>query len=1189
MQLIHYCKKVLKIRQFFASKLFLVMKLTILILILACVQVFAKVSAQKINLSVKNAPLTKVLDNIHRQSGYSIFYDKELVRKVTDVSVEIKNAIVETALNEVLKDKPLTWSIVDQTIVIKQKETPKSDVASPIETPPPPIIITGRVTNAKREPLPGVSIFIKGTTNGTIADAGGNFRLQITVNDKTLVFSSVGMKKKEVVIAGRTIINVVMEEEMATLEEVSVISTGYQKIKPEQSTGSISTIQLKDYDSRINTTDFLLGLQNKIPGLLIDNDITFEGNSLFQIRGISTIFGNKQPLIVMDGFPTELTLDKIDPNEIESVTVLKDAAAATIYGSRSSNGVIVIERKKAKAGKVNVTFRTTASFRPKENYDRYRWDKDASNTVINADKIFLANTSSMGWYLMTNPNYSDVYYNTPSAQIMAHWRSSSSPISLAERDKELTELGSYNNTKDYSRLFLRTATTQTYNLGISGGNENALYYITANYINNAASQIKNDYNQFHLSGRTMLKFSKRLSMDLTTDFQKQNVNSVPVPDIHSFYPYEHFQDADGNPLATYSGSYGNSYSNSNLLSKGLLDNLYYPLEEINEVSNKTTTLNDRITANFRYDIGNGFNLNFGGVYEVTRTDQNHLASVNSAEVRQYINRYTVYDAINKRYTSLVPTGAYLRQQTASNESYTLRAQLNYDKKITQDHSLNLIVGSEIRDVLEKSSAESYFGYDDQTLIFQPLDFTVIQAFSPSYARNNKVLSYADLFSIGYSDNRFVSLYSNLVYSYKSKYSLTGSIRIDQSNLFGTDPKYQYKPLWSVGALWNIHKENFMQNMNWAKSIKLRTAYGFNGNVAKNSLPQVIAVSGLTNSLSSSYTLSMLSLLSFANSGLRWEQTNNFNIGMDYELFKGISGSIDYYTKKSTDVLANNKIDATKGGISAIINRASIRNNGFEFKLDADWITTKKFNWNTGLVFAHNGSKVLDVYNTNIASSTTSSYKYVYGSNANYLKGYAVGAIFAYRYAGIDAQGNPLIYDKDGNARKFFTGTDNGVKDVVYMGSSIPTFNLGLSNRVDVGNFYFYCMVNYFGGFKIRVPVPFARDKQPLEGANNYWKVAGDELISDILPAIGNTYYSYLQYTDRYIVNGAYMTLSDLTASYAFRNSKWLKKEGIRCEVRGQASNILTVAFNKYNFSKATGSYEKSYLTPTYTIALSFNF
>ncbi len=1139
--------------------------------------------AQSEKITIKKeamVSLTEVFDLIKEQTNYTFIHKSNLFDGIPPVQIKKGVITVKQLLEESLAGTNFTYKLSKGNSIIIKIRQPVPDI--------PLIKVEGRVTDKDNNPLPGATVLIKGRFKGTTTDAKGNYAIKVP-EGSVLVFSFIGYQTQEITVSVEdTEINVVMEQKAAELGEVSVISTGYQKIKPEQSTGSVATMRVKEYNSRINTTDFLTGLENRIPGLLINNDVEFEGNSLFQIRGISTINGNKDPLIVIDGYPTELSLDMINPNEIESVTVLKDAAAATIYGARSSNGVIVIERKKAKAGKSVVNFRATASFTPKENYDRYRWDKDASSTSIDYEKTYNQNISPILWSFYFNRlGRGGRFINSPPYIILL--KEAAGVITPTEAEQQLAALSSYNNANDYKRLFLRTAVTQTYNLDISGGNEKVLYYLTANYNDHNASEIKNDNSSFKLSGRLMAKFSDRFSLELTTDIQQTKKTSVPIPDINGIYSYERFEDEEGNPLPIVNGSRINPNYNDVVMSLGLLDNLYYPLQEINEVSTKTNDLNNRITANFRYNIGNGFNLNFGGVYETSRTDTKHLATENSSEVRQYMNLYAESDGAGG-FIFNIPQGGFLKQTNANKESYTLRAQLNYDKQINENHSLNLILGGEIRDVLGKLNSSAYFGYNDQTLLHQAVDYTILNrtySILASNFANNPVLLYDFLFNQRYTDNRYVSLYSNVVYAYKGKYSFTGSIRIDQSNLFGTNRKYRYKPLWSVGAAWNIHKENFMQDMDWVKSLKFRVAYGFNGNVAKNALPQVIAQAGLSNFYLGS---PMLSLMSFGNSGLRWEQTQNFNIGLDYTIFKNISGSIDYYLKKSTDILANNQIDASKGGAYAVINQASIRNSGLEVSLHADWITRKDFNWNSGLVFSHNRSKVLEVYNeaANLESSNTGfAFILSAGSNANYMEGYAVGTLFDHRYAGLDSSGKILVYNKDGEIIPFSQAT---LGDVDYAGTSIPSFSLGVSNRVDIGNFYAYCMINFYGGFKVRVPVPDPSTKRPLEGAGNFWKEAGDEADPDVLPSLFDGYASELAYTDKYTVNGAYLTLSDLTVSYSFRDSQLVKKTGItNLEVRLQASNLYTVGLNKYNYSKATGSYAKSYLTPTYTIGLYVNF
>jgi TonB-linked SusC/RagA family outer membrane protein len=1199
------------------------MKLFAFFLFVTLISAHAEGTAQSITLSAKDMPVKQVFAAIEQQTGYVVFYRQNQLEKTRPVTVTVSNIPLKSFLDIVLRQQQLDFKIEDKTIVLsaraagfaRQKQNVAGEFVA-VEAAPPLII---RVTDSLGNPVENATVYLRvgNTTQVETTDKFGVCKLTAkegdVINIRLVGYEMRTIQVKKAMLSEGTL-TVALKQVISKLEDVEItVNTGYQRIRPEQSTGAIAQLSTKEYESRVST-DFLDGLVNKLPGLMINNNVQFTSTdingvqtsrSLFNIRGISTMSANQNPLIVIDGFPTELTMDMIDPNEIKSVTILKDAAAATIYGVRASNGVIVIERKQAAIGKPRFSFRATAATTPKENYSRYRWEPNSSAVVTNYERnLYGTSVNADTWSnLITKTTISGVPF-APVYYIMA--QSAAKIITPNQADKSFADLANYNNATDYSKLFERSALTQTYNMDISGGNPNALYYITANYTGNKLTQIKNDNNRILLSGRTTLKFSSRLSLELTTDYQEEHYNAAPVPGISSVYPYEHFEDVNGKPSAIALGSGGNPYYNNILMSKGLADNLYYPLTDVNEVGNKTHTINDRIAARFDYLIGSGFDLTFGGIYETSRTDTRHLASGQSSEAKQYANSYVTLNADGTLNFNM-PLGGFLQQEADNTSSYTVRTQLNYNKKIGKFHSINAIVGAEVRDVITSSNVASYFGYNDQTLLQQPINYaglvngTIVGAFISTRTLNNN--NYSNYFNQQYAEDRYLSGYTNIVYSYKNTYSLTGSIRIDQSNLFGTNPKYKYKPLWSVGTAWNINKENFMRDVSWVKLLKLRAAYGFNGNVAKMSLPQVIAQYTI-NSYTSPGS-SALKLLSYANSSLRWEQTNNFNIGLDYTLIKNISGSIDYYTKKSTDLLGNSLIDPTIGVSPSLINKASINNSGIEFSLHADWIATKNLNWNTGIVLARNTSKVLNVYHNNINNSNYNAFAPQNANLFGYVQGYPVGALFAYRSAGLDSTGNPLLKSTSGkfySTQHISTTVDNAIANsmgsdtaglVRYMGSSIPTINIGLSNRVDIGNFYIYCMVNYYGGFKVVVPRPNPSALRPLVGAGNYWKQAGDEKTTDVMALIGNNYANSgnaYKYADNYVVNGDYLTLGDLTLSYSLDRTKFIRNTGFtHFEVKMQTSNIWTVGLNKYNYSMATGTYAKKYLTPTYTFGIFTNF
>lgn len=1140
-----------------------------------------------VSLELRDARIGEVFSAIERQTEFRFAFSRTVKNIDKTFDLTYHDVTLKRVLEYISAEARLSFRRVDRTITVQKQMLPPQQTVLPARPEPTNlparVTVSGSVTGTDGIGLPGVNVLEKGTINGTTTDVNGNYRINVSDN-AVLVFSFIGYAVEERAVNEQAVIDVLMIESIAQLDEV-VITTGYQKINPEQSTGSVTVLKAREFESQVNN-DILAGLESRIPGLMINNDVSFTSTvdgetasrSLFNIRGISTISGSQDPLIVVDGFPTELTLDMINPNEIESITVLKDAAAATIYGVRASNGVIVIERKKAKEGKLKIQYRTNIDVTPKENYSRYEYASNASALAV--DYIRALNTSVDSLAYKSFYSYAGRYNEDPVYYILAMQAGDIIPESTAE--EALAALEKYDNTQDYERLFLRNAITQNHNLNVSGGSDNILYYLTLNHVRNRLSQIKNDDERTSISIRTDLKFSKRLSLQLTSMYMESDANSAPIPDVNTAYRFERYADEDGNALPITSGSVINPYYNTYIMSLGLQDHLYYPLIDAYHINDHAHTVNNRINANFRYDIGKGLNFALGGIYERSRADNAYYADEQSTEVRQVINNFTTVNA-DGTLTYNIPVGAFLNETTAITNTYTLRAQLNYNTNIRENHSVDAILGGEVRRILTEGSSWAYYGYNKQNLLQQAVDYSELEDYFVSELLGSQSLSYP--FSKSYQEDRFLSVYANVVYSFRNTYSLTGSFRIDQSNLFGTNPKYRYKPLWSAGAAWNVHKEYFMSDVDWLTNLKLRVAYGFNGNVAKNSLPEVIAASYLNTDVSPS--AAALELYSLANSTLRWEQTSNFNVGLDFGLSEHINGAVDIYTKRSTDVLNKTRIDPTYGSGSSLLNEASIINKGFEFNLQADWISTLNFNWNTGLIFSRNSSEVLDVYeysDDNLPNEL---------NTRGYVPGYPIGAMFVFRDGGLNDAGYPVVLDEEGAgyATTDLSTTTEGL--TYYVGSSIPTMNLGLSNRIDIGNFYVFVMMGYYGGFKVQVPR--IRPGDPVVGSDNYWKEPGDEATTDIVGIEANSFYlthHIYDNLDKYVVNGDYVTLKTITASYNFHhnNFDFLEKSGIEnFELKIQASNIFTVGLNKYNYSPATGDYYKKFLTPTYTASALINF
>lgn len=1016
-----------------------------------------------------------------------------------------------------------------------------------------------------------------------VTDENGKINLPKLPSETLIKFSAVGyntmnLKFSQILKNGGKVTLTTAEN---TLNGVDVISNGYTTIRKEQSTGATSTITTKAFESRINL-NVLDGLQNRIPGLQINNDIQYKGNPILQIRGISTLTANANPLIVVDGYPTELTLSAINPNEIKSITVLRDAASAAIYGVRAANGVIVIERKKAEIGKPNFTFISTVSITPKEDYSTYRYANSKANVDYELVDPYIPSIRGINTMLgRSNPI-------TPVTFLL--FQKELGNITESELNSKLDSLRSYNNADDFSRLFQRTAVTQQYNLQMSGGNDKATYFLSGNYMRNATNNKTENNQNFVLSSRGTYKISEKLFTSLSMDLTQSNSESGVIPSLAGFFPFEQFADQQGKPLPTFYNSTTNPLYNAARLKEGFMDNMYYPLSELNLVHNNNKGLNNKILGDIIYSVLPSLKLKVGGVYERNSNEFKHFAEENSAEARRLFNAYVKPNDDASGFVYNLPKGGILRKTNTNMSSYTLRAQFMFDKKITPKSELNFVLGGEMRKQVISGSTSSIYGYNDQTLLQSPVNLSSLtsQAWYSQYFTRNSILdSYSGLFNESFTDDRFISSFGNGIYTYLDRYSLSGSFRIDQTNLFGTDPKFRYKPLWSFGFSWNAKKEKFLKDIDFVDDARIRASYGHNGNISKNSIPNLIAA--YTTNIRTIPTITALSLSSLGNPSLRWEDTENTNIGLNLSLFKRINIALDYYNKYGKDILGNAPLDPTKGNSSAILNASTLRNTGIELKLDIDWIKKTVYNgfsWNSGIVLSRNTNKVISVFNQSGLLSTS----YVDGSQL-FIKGYPIAPIFSYQYTGLNSSGIPEILDQNGTKKTLTYGNDQGLKDIQYLGSAIPTINGGWSNRLDFGPFYVFCMIDYFGGFKTRVSPLFPSAVRPLKGAENFFREAGDETKTDIL-GVGdytaegyNEGYTVYQYANKFTVRGDYFVLRDVTLSYTLPNQK-SKKLGLNSiELKFQASNIYTFGLNKYNYSIATGDFARTRLVPTFTLGV----
>lgn len=1153
-----FCFPVLQNKVF--QKALLVMKLSVILILVGCLQLSAKTSAQKITISAKNEQMEKVLKEIQKQSGYDFVYLLDVLQKAHPVNLNIKNADVESALNKCFYNQPLTYSIIQNVVIIKELP-PKQEQSNTEVVEVANLDVRGKVVDENGAPVIA-TVTVRGTNNASSTNENGDFELKNVEENAVLMITGVSIETVSVKVSGKSFLNITVQTRFTKGEEV-IISTGYQNLKKSQLTGAYSTLNSKDYLQNVPVKgNIVQNMEGKIPGLMLNLNqsraVWQDGanTSPFTIRGVSTFSAIKKPLIVLNGYPTEIDIASIDPYDIETITVLKDAAAASIYGVRASNGVVVITTKKGKVGKPVFQFTTALSFSPKPNYKKLdllsgRGFVDFEHAVSLNDIQY--NYLTKDYLDMSNGTYSPIFGIADDLL--------NGVITQNQANRMFDSLGNYDNTNDYKKLFLQNPFIQNYDFNVSGGGNNSTYFLGVNHLSDQGLDKFSGYNKSNVNYNGSFDFSKRISLDVQTIYTNIKGKSVPIPDYMSLKPYQRFLDESGKDVPTYfspasfdyfgmGDSYGtlSAAQNQRNIAMGLYDQNYYPIKEMEENSSKTNGDIYRMQGNLKAKIVNGLNLELGGVFERESVSLTRIASENAYTTRIMLNYFAVPDPISERPIFQIPQGGVKKTINSYINSYTLRAQLTYNKKVGDKHDFSFLAGAEQRKITTAGSINTTFGYVDRTLSIKPTDLTLLgnQSYYPGFADQIVPLSgygifdqtmFGDpFFEETYTDNRFLSNYANGAYTFNNKYILTGSLRIDQSNLFGTDPKFRYTPLWSAGAAWNVSEESFLQPLDWINNLKLRIAAGYNGNIIKGSGPYNILNSSVNTYLANP-TIGYY-IRTPRNNELRWEKTFNFNSGVDFSLFNNrLSGSVDYYIKRGEDIFSAVESDPTFGFSNLYTNNASIQNKGLDVMLSSTIINGKRFQWQTQLTGSFNQSKVLKIRN-----KWNGIYMFTRAGGVENIEGHPMNSVLTLDYAGLNEFGQPLVRNEKGELVVVgYNEPDISFDALHFAGVNDPRYAIGFNNQFTSGSFSLSVLLMYYGGHVGLVRPPVVFDYRPTSQMAQFWQQPGDEKITDI-PGFSN-YGSPGYFNNNGYVNGQkfvrkfdYIAVRDITLTYNVKNA-----------------------------------------------------
>ena len=1059
------------------------------------------------------------------------------------------------------------------------------------------IDLYGSVLNAKDQmSLRGATIQIKIQGVITSANDNGDFKLHSKENKGILLISFIGYKPQNVVFDESTILplKIFLTENSKSLNEVNIISNGYQQLAKERSTGSFDQIdnKLLNRSASDNILDRLDGIASglRFNGQASTSIATTSATRHLgiNIRGVSTLSGNvsTDPLIVLDNFPYEGNLNNINPNDIESITILKDAAAASIWGARSGNGVIVITTKKGRKNqKMSVELNSTVTFQNKPNlfYDR--------NFLPSSDYIPLETSLFKQGYF--DPYVTDNYYWSPVSPVVDLLAATQAgTITQDQANVQINLLKNQDVRNDYEKYIYHSSVNQKYSIGLRGGSEQNAYTMSVGYVKNQDPMVRNGFDRLTVNAENTYSPVNNLSITLGANYSRNTTDlnnslyygsgiSVGSP-VQGIYPYAKFADANDNPLAIVK-DYRASYVNS-ATSNGFLDWSYKPLNELTLGDNNTTVSDLVFRVNATYKFLKHWNVSLQYQNENQEVDNRNYQSQDTYATRNLINEFTVIKP-GASPTYQVPLGGMLNLTNNELTSNNARGQLNYNQTFNGKHDFTGLIGAEVRQLTNSGYTRNSLGYNDEFgTATENLDFHDYVTINP--AGSGIIPSPSG--NITGSTNRFLSYFSNLGYTYDSKYTLTISGRKDGSNIFGVKANDRVAPFWSVGGLWDVTKETFYK-LDWMPQLRLRASYGYNGNVYNGSA----YVTG-------NYTTSQINgaraiyTLTAPNPNLSWEKVQNINLGIDFGTKNGrISGTIEYYLKNGKDLIESIPLFTSSGFLSYYGNAASTSTKGVDIIINTRNLTGK-FQWNTSVLFSTLNDKVTS-YNPQLTNTSIQS---VTGMP---VVGRSIYGLYSYQSGSLDpANGDPQGYLNRKLSKDYTAIINNFNSDSLkYNGSLRPTVYGSIRNDFSCGPFTISANIGFEFGYVYRRPSTSisAADIISSPGGQNIdyeqrWQKPGDEKSTTVPSVIypsndnRNTFYKY---SSTLVDNADNIRLLDLRFGYVLDKSIVKTLPFKRIEIFAYASNLGIIwRANKYNIDPDLVATSYNPIPIPFTLAVGFN-
>ena len=1064
-------------------------------------------------------------------------------------------------------------------------------------------LLTGVVTGENRDTLPGVNVMIKGTKIGVVTDVHGKFSLPLPVvtDDVIICFSFIGKRPKEIKFTGQTHLNVMLEDEDHDLDEVIV--TGRGNVPTRYNTGAVTSLKMDDIMMPgVSTVDKML--EGHVPGMIfMQNSGQVGATPRVRVRGTSTILGSQEPLWVIDGIiqtdpvnvdPSQINdldfvnllgnaISGLNPNDIESIDVLKDAASTAMYGSRASNGVIVVTTKKGKMGPPQISYSFAGTLTT-----RSRYTNRAMNVMNSKERVdYSREMIEKG---LTYPNISAwVGYE---GAVKNYYEGNISYDQFVDQVSYLEK----NNT-DWLDLICRDAFSHNHTLSLSGGTANMKYYASLGYNRENGILRKEGLNRYTAAMRLNLNYERfNVAFSMTGNVQEKKY----TPSEMGLMDYA-YNTSRAVPAYAEDGSYyyyAIKYNGSEFMSKSNI------LKERDESSEEINGSGITLTTQLGYKIFPELKAELTFSYTVNNTEQETYYSENSGYASMLRGEvFDVYDDVRKFYVRedliYMPFGGELRKASTKTTSYTLRGTLTYSKFLDehQRHLLTASAGFDINSNHATGLSQTFRGYlkDRGHLLSTTTDGV--------YPKYDKWLLETQAARGVLTDNlsNVLSGYASLSYILDNVYTFNANIGIDASNKFGSKVNNKLLPAWSLSARWDI-KRDLLENWGWVNGLNWRASFGYTGNMTAEASPNMVIKQGGHDAIMNNYSATVYT---FPNPNLSWEKKMNINTSMDFSFLRGrISGSFSYFYSKTENALLQRNISYVNGVRSYKVNQGIVENQGVEFAfsflpvLPSSLGTMsggkKGFYWRIDPQIGQVLNKLINKAISKNSSEKTLHDDYTYrdflNGNAE-VEGRPLNSFFSYEFTGLDPKNGAPTFARIGEEEwdTYMNMTNDEVCLTVmnYSGCRVPYLQGGISNTIGYGNFVLSCNFAYSIGSKVRLlklynnvssntPAP-----QPMQNIRremvNRWKVSGDERRTNI-PALlsdsdyaatmtpwwrnetfnfGKNIWEMYNYSDIRVVSGNYLKLQNLNLRYNVP-ADICKRMGLAsCYLSFSTSNLFT--------------------------------